>query len=564
MSRGRSTGAWLAVASVLALEAAAAIWWYSRLPVPELRHWLIRAQFWSMEVGFLALVLTSALAVPSLVRSLGLSRRWWIAALLLSAAGVTLGVTLPPRTSRILYDEQIYQNVGQSMSDMRLAQMCNSGIVEYGQLECLEGEYNKEPNAYPYLLSIGYRLFGTHERVAHDINALAHGVVVLVIFLAAVRLTGDPRAGFFSGLAITLLPEQLRWAATAAAEPTTAMASLIAVLAAIEFCRSRTTRALAWAVCACAFAVQFRPESGLIVVVVALVFLVEAGDELITPRMGWALAAGAVLLMVHLGHMLAVRHESWGTVGPAFATMYIPGNLRANLRFFVLDHRFLAGLLPAAVGGWLWGAGPFRTRTVIAVYALLFWLVFLGFYAGSYNYGADVRYSLMTYPPLMLLAGLGLAALASGLSRTMPPARATAIVSTALVWVFLYYAPHVRATGEEAWGARADVDFARAVSRELSPQSLVLTHDPNMFLIWGRNARQMAMLPADVDSVRDLARRHGGHLYLHWGFWCNVADPLQVASCKDLLSRFPTEMVREQYQRDYRFAFYLIAPDGVR
>jgi hypothetical protein len=203
-------------------------------------------------------------------------------------------------------------------------------------------------------------------------------------------------------------------------------------------------------------------------------------------------------------------------------------------------------------------------RTVLAVYALLFWLVFLGFYAGSYNYGADVRYSLMTYPPLMLLAGLGLATVADRIPGAVPRVRATAIVSLALVWVFLYYTPYVRATTEEGWGAREDVEFARAVSRELPRQSLVLTHDPNMFLIWGRNARQMAMLPSDVAAVRDLARRHGGHLYLHWGFWCNVADPRQVASCKDLLARFPTELVREQYQRDYRYAFYLITPDGVR
>jgi hypothetical protein len=560
----RSTRPWLVVGGVLALEAAFAFFWYSRLSVPELRHWLIRAQFWSLEAGFLSLVLTSALAGPPLIRSLGISRRWWLAALLLSAAAVILALTLPPRTSRILYDEQIYQNVGQSMSDLRLAQMCNSGIVEYGQLECLEGEYNKEPYAYPYLLSLAYRVVGTHERVAFDVNALAHGVLVLVMFITAARLTGDPRAGFLSGLAITLLPEQLHWVATAAAEPTTALASLIAVLATIEYCRSRTTPALAWAVCASAFAVQFRPESGLIVFVVALIILVEAGDELVTPRMGWALAAGAAFLFIHLGHMLAVRNESWGTVGPPFATMYISGNLRANFWFFVLDHRFLIGLLPAAVVGWRWGAGPFRMRTVLAVYALLFWLVFLGFYAGSYNYGADVRYSLMTYPPLMLLAGLGLATVADRIPGAVPRVRATAIVSLALVWVFLYYTPYVRATTEEGWGAREDVEFARAVSRELPRQSLVLTHDPNMFLIWGRNARQMAMLPSDVAAVRDLARRHGGHLYLHWGFWCNVADPRQVASCKDLLARFPTELVREQYQRDYRYAFYLITPDGVR
>ena len=46
-----------------------------------------------------------------------------------------------------------------------------------------------------------------------------------------------------------------------------------------------------------------------------------------------------------------------------------------------------------------------------ASYFLLFFGIALLFYAGSYNYGADVRYSLMTYPPLAILGGLGAGAI---------------------------------------------------------------------------------------------------------------------------------------------------------
>ena len=47
----------------------------------------------------------------------------------------------------------------------------------------------------------------------------------------------------------------------------------------------------------------------------------------------------------------------------------------------------------------------------IAFYFLLFFGIALLFYAGSYDYGADIRYSLATYPPLAILGGLGLARL---------------------------------------------------------------------------------------------------------------------------------------------------------
>jgi hypothetical protein len=549
---------------IFAAEVIAAAWWYRSHSNAELRVWLRSAQFWSLEGLFLAFLVTTTLVMPRLIRSLGIGWRWWATALTLTVGAIVLTLTLPAHTSRILYDEQIYQNVGHSLSDMRLAQMCNSGIVEYGRLDCLEGEYNKEPNGYPYLLSLGYRLFGTSERVAFGLNALTHGLLVLALFMVTTRLSGEPRAGFFAGLAATFTPEQLRWSATAAVEPSAAFWSLVAALAAIEFCRARTTRVLAWAVCASAFAIQFRPESALIVIVVGLILLVEAPEEILTPRMGWAVVIGGALVVVYVGHLIAVSSESWGTVGPTFSTIYLWGNLQVNLWFFLNDGRFLVGIVPAAFVGLVAGATTVATRVVIAVYALAFWAIFLFFYAGSYNYGADVRYSLMTYPPLMILAGLGLSAIASRLAPVIDRRRATLIITLGICWLFLGYAPYVRAIGEEAWGARADVAFARTVSRELPAQSLVFTQDPNMFLLWGRNARQLSMLPADGATVRDLARRHGGHLYLHWGFWCNVADQRQIDLCKAAQGRFPHELVREQYVRDHRFAFYLITPDGMR
>ena len=41
--------------------------------------------------------------------------------------------------------------------------MCNDGTVEYGRLQCSRGEYNKQPYAYPHLLSLVYRVFGVGD-----------------------------------------------------------------------------------------------------------------------------------------------------------------------------------------------------------------------------------------------------------------------------------------------------------------------------------------------------------------------------------------------------------------
>src|SRR4029079_7563385 len=97
---------------------------------------------------FAFLLVTTALEVRRLrVRAATLA-----AAAVVAAGAWALTATAPPRTNRIYYDEQIYQGVGRNLSDLHRAQMCNDGRLEYGRLQCVQGEYNKEPNGYPYLL----------------------------------------------------------------------------------------------------------------------------------------------------------------------------------------------------------------------------------------------------------------------------------------------------------------------------------------------------------------------------------------------------------------------------
>jgi hypothetical protein len=522
-----------------------------------LRPWLQLLQFWILEALFLAVVISTGVALPALARSLRAGAAWWLAAGAIALAAYVMVTALPPRTSRIFYDEQIYQDVGRNMAELRLAQTCHYGIVEYGELQCLAGEYNKEPYGYPYLLSLAYRVFGVHEWVAHFVNRASHALLVLLLCVTAARWFGDRTAGLFAGLAATILPEQLRWASTAAAEPIAAASCLLAVLAAVEFSRSRTAPALVWAVCTAAFAANTRAEALLVLVVCALVVITHAPDELRRPRLWAAAAAGVLLLAGCLGHLLVVRHEGWGAPHRMFALSHVAPNFAVNGWFYLWDMRFPIWLTPMAVLGAWRGAAEGRARAVTATYFVLFWAMFLFFYAGSYDFGADVRFSLMTYPPLMLLAGLGLAVIARALGRRLGrPMVARALVAAALGWMFLWQAPYVRAIGEEAWGARADVTFAREMAAALPANALVLTQDPNMFLLWGQSAAQTVLALDDPQFLRQAAVRHGGQVYFHWGFWCNVTDPVQQRLCSDLLAQAPHQVIRERGERTYRYAFY--------
>jgi hypothetical protein len=554
MTEGRAryagAAAWIVVLGVLAA-------WLLMTPTAALREQLKTAQFWSLELCVLLLVALGTALAPNVWRMLTRRDALHIAAIAVFA--VCLTVFAAPRTNRIYYDEHIYQSIGQNLADLRLAQMCNDGTVEYGRLQCVSGEYNKQPYAYPHLLSLVYRVAGVHSRWAFDVNNAVMALTVAVVYLAALFLFADRVAALFAALLVTMLPHQILWSATAAAEPSASLACATALAAAAYFTVARTTTALAFAAVATAYAVQFRPESLLIVPAVAMVLWDRARDELTRARVWWTGLLFLVLVAVHVAHLFVVRHEGWGTTDARLSLGYVAANFSVNGRFFVADERFpvvvtLLALVSLAFQRSEGGRAP------LVVYFALFFGITLLFYAGSYNYGADVRYSLMTYPPIVLLAGLGAAYVARWLdTRRLGVPAATAVVA-ALLFQFLWYMPLVRATTEEAWAARTDVRFAEAMAPGFRGNSYVLTHNPNMFHVWGVNAGQVSIVLNNPTYIDYLATRYAGGVYFHWNFWCNVQVPAQQALCRQILETKPSELVGELREREQRFGFYRFKP----
>jgi hypothetical protein len=548
-----SRRAWAAVASAWLVCLAAVLLWVLRTSVPTLRWQLRFLQFWSLEICVILGVAVTAVVVGNLRRLV--DRRDLPGIALPVAVALFLTVGLAPRTNRIYYDEHIYQSAGQNLANLKLAQICHDGTVENGRLRCSRWEYNKQPYAYPHLLSLVYRMFGVGTTAAFVVNAVAMCVTVGLVYLLVVILFSDRRAGFFAALLLALTPERVVWSASAAVEPTASMACMAALLSVACFVRTRSPASLFGAAVATAYAVQFRPESVLIVPVVALLVWQRAREEFARPRLWWACLVFLGLVSVHIGHMVAVRNEGWGTTQERFALAYLRDNLRVNGWFYLWDARFPAAYTLLAILG-LSGRRIEAGRAAVACYFLLFFAIPLAFYAGSYDYGADVRYSLATYPPLTILAGLGVARFAGAIDRIKPGLPSMAGVTAAVALQFVWYSPIVRASSDGAWASRADVAFAASFVPYLPRNSYVLTHNPTMFQLWRVSAGQMSMVVANPAYLDDLIARYQGGVYLHWNYWCNVQDPVQRALCTKVLELRSGELVRESREQDQRYAFY--------
>ncbi len=529
------------------------LYWMRNTPSAILYEQLKVWQVWSLDACVLLGVLLAIYAAASLKRAITRSDVVRMAAV--ATAGIGLTLFIAPRTNRIFYDEQIYQSIGQNIADLRLAQRCSDGEVQDGRLRCASGVYNKQPYAYSHLLSLLYRLFGTREATAFAVNAAAMGAVICGVYLLGVLLFADRNAAFLASVVMALTPQQIAWSATAAVEPTASLAIVAAVLAAVLYLRFGHWTALMLAVVAAAYAVQFRPESIVALPVIFIVIWPRLRHDLERPHAWWAAILFLWLIAVHVTHLYLVSSVDWGAGGRArFSLDYLVTNATVNLPFYLYGERYPGVFTALAVVG-LFSSGNRRAQWAMAIWFLFFFAVVLLFYAGSYDYGADVRYSLMTYPPLALLGGVGGAALARLGRGAFAPTRLLYVMAAMLAFQFLWYAPPIRST-EEAWAARADVRFAREYAARLPSNSYVWTHNPGMFHLWGISAGQMSRLTEGPMSAALLSQRYSGGVYLHWNFWCNAQDKVQQEFCRKARSLAPVEIVAQHMERDQFYAFY--------
>ena len=246
------------------LTLGALLIWVLRTTGGMLREQLKSLQFWSLEACvILGLALGAVVARDHLER---LDRRDRLRMAGLTALALALTLFVAPRTNRIYYDEQIYQSIGQNLADLRLAQMCNDGTVEYGRLQCWSGEYNKQPYAYPHLLSLAYRAVGVRPAAAFAVNAVVMALTVCWCTCSSLMLFDDRHR--------RVLRRTARCADARAAHVVGDRRGRAVGLAGV---RRRAARAACTsfdrearrrsrlAVVSAAYAVQFRPESLLIV-----------------------------------------------------------------------------------------------------------------------------------------------------------------------------------------------------------------------------------------------------------------------------------------------------------
>jgi hypothetical protein len=562
--------AWLGFA--LAVLAATGFWAYrvaTERTIDEQRNLVPVSTVWGMHACMVALIAgLGAVAVP-VGRILG--RRRGLTALAVLVGGY-LACGLAPQTTRILFDEHLYAQIGQTIAHTGRAEGANYARVEYGQFEMYSPWTNKQPNGLPYLLSWIYRIAGVSDQASHFLNRALVGLAAASLYLglALVPWTLPAGAALAAAVLFMFTPLVMWWGHTVAVEPAAAATSAVAFLAACIHVRLRDkesaqglpSSALLLAG-ATAFALYFRPES-LLVFPVAAAVLWSTDDRFIEDWSTWgALALSFAMATPNLLHLWAIREENWGAAdGRRFAYEFIGKNLHSNGGYFFDGKWFPVAGTALAVAGILWLLARNRSAGLaLGMWFAMSWGIFIIFYAGGYHYGASSRYGVVSCAPVAVFMGIGLAGLYGALRNT--PMLAFGLGGCGLVnWVAgMHYVPTL---SREAIEAVADVDFVAKMSHTLPDGCLVISEDPCMWLLQGTNSSQFFIIDRMVhEEMRELVNQFPGGVFVHWGFWQN-AEPGKAASiAKLLVETNAKEVARTQSQAFTLAVFRIDTPEAI-
>jgi 4-amino-4-deoxy-L-arabinose transferase-like glycosyltransferase len=574
------------VAAVYMVLAGAMIYVIDYYPKAALETLLMNGIPWSLRINFLLILIGIGLCRHDLAACLqnlfpeNSSRRRiflnMLPLLILLVLAFIMVSFVAPRVHRIYYDEDIYANIGQNIALLGQNAMANYAAFEYGDYQLLWSTYNKEPGGWPFLISMAFQLFGVNELYAFLLSNLLYLGGILVVFFITREIIGDKKTGgsapifpaFLAAAVYATIPHNLTWSNTAAAEPSAAFFTGLTVLCLMVWLRTGAARHLFLLAVVAPFACQFRPESGLLVALAcAAVFIIPPTPlSLLRRKEFWAMGLPATLLiMPQLLHLFAVSGQDWGAPGAVFSGFYLWKNIAVNGPYYLNNEQFPVLFTLLAVAGLFFGRAGGRIRIILLVWFLLFWGIFLFFYAGSYRYGADVRFALLSFMPIAVLAGLGggfvrdlIGKKEAGEGRRSAFGGRGILIIVVLIAFWMPFLPMIRTVGQQAWEARVDHQYAREFIREIPERSVVLTHIPSMFLLWNRNAIQTYAGVNNSDVIQSLMAKYQGHVYFHENYWCHAEPDNPPGLCGQIREKYELEEIVTATEQHRRYGLYLL------
>ena len=451
-----------------------------------------------------------------------------------------LRITLPPRTSRVMFDGDIYLDMGKQI--LLHGQSC---LCDYGNnTQCFKCELMKWPVGHPFLLAMSFLIFGIGEQTAFNTIAVVSALSTFFVFLAAYLIFRSMKIAFFSSLILALLPVHILWSTTLSADITLSFSVAVTLFLTALCWKTNNIRIHAITLVALALLAQAKTEG---VILIPLFFF----TQLFNPKYLNLLAERRYIFMILVlffflsSYFVHTTYEwkvnNWGSSNKKFGIGYLKSNVNANLRYWFEMDRFErsriydtkqlyhpVGFTILSIISVIYGLIKKNKEIVLSfIWLVVLFLLYVSFYAGSVYYGVDVRYVLPQYIPFSLLAGYGLFSIHKELKLPV-----VFLVILLLVYFTTYFWKiHIPAKGiEEGSDARLYRQFAINFASREPDTCYFVSHVTSIYSWLGKGHMQIWYVNSpEFDKVVKSKKC----LIFDQGYWCNLAVS-QAKSCDNL------------------------------
>jgi len=513
-------------------------------------------------INLLLIVISICLGYKDIISGFKkIKKSTWIILIIILLFGFYLRMFVAPQSHHIFFDEDIYLNMAQNIVNEGKACLCNYGNTE----NCFSCISNKQPYGLPAFYAMFFFLFGVSETVAVNISIIIATFSILLVFLISYLLFKEEKLSVYSALVFTLIPIHLRWSVTQALGPLLVFFSLLTILLFLIYLEKRNMFILFAFFCTLAYTCQIRPESMLMAVVAASFFIFMDSEIFKTVRdrkFLIVLALFLILILPTVEHTNNMKYEDWGASGNKFSKDVIKGNLVDNSKFFVENTRFPLIFTIFSIIGIIFGLYKYPKKIIpFIIWFLLFFAIFIPFYAGSFNYGKDVRFSLNLYPSVAIFCGLGfyllnLILLKRFKQKKEPIKLSIHILIILLILVsFVPFVGLISNYGEKGWDAKAAHDFAVRESPNIK-NCIVISRVPSMFLVSGVPSIQL-FLVFDKGMMRKLHEEYGCVMFYE-EYWCINFPEDDEGVCSDFKNNYNLKIYKSSQTRDKTYTFYTV------
>jgi len=449
---------------------------------------------------------------------LKIDKKTWIILLVIFLVGLSLRTFVAPHVHRLLYDEDIYLNIGQNIAREGKAVNCMYGSQE----KCFQEEYNKQPNGYPFLMSIVF-LFGTSESAAYYATAIISSLTIILVFLISYLLFENEKISVFSTLIFTLTPIAILWAPTTSSDAVFIFFAGLTVFAFLSYFKNSKNNILLFSFASLAYAIQIRTEGILLVLLVIIMFPFLKKDffnEIRKKEFLIILIIFSLLILPHLMHLDSVKEESWGAKGDKLGLEYVNKNLKDNVMLFFENTRFPVVFTILSLIG-LALRKVWKEKIFLGLWFLSFFVLYLLFYAGSFNMGVDVRFSLQLYLPLAILGGCGAFLIVDNLNKIVKKKWiSSGVVALIIIVSFFPFIGFVSSVGFEGADARLADDFIIEKMKNMDHDCWIFTLVPSVVLNNGKNAVEAYYAKNNPKIVNEIFNKTDC-VFFYEEYWCS-------------------------------------------